>query len=202
MELFFDEESNAGCARCHTVAEKGGKVGPELTTVSGTRSPQYIVESVLTPSAVIASGFESILIITNDERYLTGIKKGEDELSVSMMLDSGEVLKVLKEEIKEVAPQETSVMPSGFAEDLTMTEFHDVLAFVLTLDGEQAIGGDADDEEDDEDGDEEGDDEEDAEADKEDEGSGDDSGDEQEDADDSDESDADTEKDVSEGEET
>ncbi|SVA56095.1 uncharacterized protein METZ01_LOCUS108949 [marine metagenome] len=204
MELFFDEESNAGCARCHTVAEKGGKVGPELTTVSGTRSPQYIVESVLTPSAVIASGFESILIITNDERYLTGIKKGEDELSVSMMLDSGEVLKVLKEEIKEVAPQETSVMPSGFAEDLTMTEFHDVLAFVLTLDGEQAIGGDAgDDEENDEDGDEEGDDEEDdAEADEEDEGSGDDSGEDQEDADDSDESDTDTEKDVSEGEET
>lgn len=204
MELFFDEESNAGCARCHTVAEKGGKVGPELTTVSGTRSPQYIVESVLTPSAVIASGFESILIITNDERYLTGIKKGEDEQSVSMMLDSGEVLKVSKEEIKEVAPQETSVMPSGFADDLTMTEFHDVLAFVLTLDGEQAIGGDAgDDEEDDEDGDEEGDDEEDdAEADEEDEGSGDDSGEDQEDADDSDESDTDTEKDVSEGEET
>ena len=121
-----------------------------------------------------------------------------------MMLDSGEVLKVSKEEIKEVAPQETSVMPSGFADDLTMTEFHDVLAFVLTLDGEQAIGGDAgDDEENDEDGDEEGDDEEDdAEADEEDEGSGDDSGEDQEDADDSDESDTDTEKVVSEGEET
>ncbi|MBC8258794.1 MAG: c-type cytochrome [SAR324 cluster bacterium] len=151
MELFFDEESNAGCSRCHTVAENGGKVGPELTTVSGTRSPQYIVESIIQPSEVIASGFESLLIVSKDGRYLTGIKKGEDEQSISLMLDTGEIQKVSKDEIEEVAPQETSVMPSGFADDLTMTEFHDVLAFVLTLDGEQPIGGSGDEDEEDDD---------------------------------------------------
>jgi len=150
LDLFFDENSNAGCSRCHMVGDQGGKVGPELTTVSGTRSPSYIVESIITPSAVIASGFESMLIITKDGRYLTGISKGEDEKTVSLMLDSGEMLQVPKSEIDETAPQDTSVMPSGFADDLTLTEFHDVLAFVLTLDGEQPIGGAEEEEEEDE----------------------------------------------------
>ncbi len=164
QELFFDEESNAGCARCHAVNEQGGSVGPELTTVAGTRSPQYIVESIISPSAVIASGFEPTLIITKDERYLTGIQKGEDEGSISLMLDSGELMEVDKNEVQEIAPQDTSIMPAGFADDLTMTEFHDVLAFVLTLDGEQTLEGgdeDEDDEEDEEDEDEDEEEEED-----------------------------------------
>ena len=136
-ELFFDEESNAGCARCHTANGKGGDVGPELTTVAGTRTAKFIVESVLQPSKVIASGYEPYLVETKDGRYLTGVLKEKNEQGVSLITAQGELLKIPMVEVREVVPQETSIMPESFPEELTVEQFHDVLAFVLTLTGEE-----------------------------------------------------------------
>lgn len=162
-DLFFDEESSAGCARCHTVDEQGGDVGPELTLVAGTRDPQYIVESILKPSAVIASGFESYLVETIDGELITGVLKEDNEAGVTLKLDTGEILAIPRDEIQEVAPQETSIMPEGFADDLSVTDFHDVLAYLLTLNGETPEEGEekvSDEEDEDE---EDGEDEEDME---------------------------------------
>ena len=141
QELFFDEESNAGCARCHTVEGKGGDVGPELTTVAGTRTAKFIVESILEPSAQIASGYEPYLVETTDGRLLTGILKEDTPQHVSLKTDTGELLTIPRAEVKEVVPQEISIMPGSFADDLNVQEFHDVLAFVMKLTGEKPEEG-------------------------------------------------------------
>jgi putative heme-binding domain-containing protein len=130
--LFFDTESNAGCAKCHTVKDKGEKIGPELTTVAGTRTPQFLVESIIKPSAVIASGFEPYLIITVDGEYITGVKKSEDEEWIELATQEGEIIEIHKDDIETIAPQTTSIMPS-FAKTLNMEEFHNILAFLLRL---------------------------------------------------------------------
>jgi mono/diheme cytochrome c family protein len=57
-KIFFDPDSKTPCAKCHTVKGKGGKVGPELTNVAGTRTAQFIIEAILEPSKEIASGYE------------------------------------------------------------------------------------------------------------------------------------------------
>jgi len=44
-----------------------------------------------------------------------------------------EIQKIAKAEIQQRAPQKTSLMPGNFKEILTVEEFHDLLAFVLTL---------------------------------------------------------------------
>ncbi len=130
--LFFDTESRAGCAKCHTVKEKGEKIGPELTTVAGTRTPQFLVESIVTPSAVIASGFEPYLIITTDGEYITGVKKSEDDEWFELANQEGELIEIHKDDIETIATQTTSIMPN-FAKTLNMEEFHNILAFLLTL---------------------------------------------------------------------
>ncbi|MEK7386764.1 MAG: Triheme cytochrome c, partial [candidate division NC10 bacterium] len=113
--------------------ERGGTVGPELTTVAGTRDPKFIIESILDPSKVIASGYEAVLIITKAEQYVTGIVKREDAATVEVADSQGSVQKVAKSDIKQRAPQTTSLMPGNLKEILTVEEFHDVLAFVLSL---------------------------------------------------------------------
>lgn len=132
-KLFFDADSNAACGKCHRVGERGGTVGPELTTVAGTREARFIMESILDPSKVIASGYEAVLIVTKGEQYITGIVKREDATAVEVADSQGGVQKIPKRDIKQRAPQTTSVMPGNFKEILTVEEFHDVLAFVLTL---------------------------------------------------------------------
>ena len=131
--LFFDVDSAAGCGKCHRVGDRGGDVGPELTTVAGTRDPRFIVESVLDPSKVIASGYETVLIITQKDQYVTGIVKTEDAASVEVADSQGKLQKVAKSDIKQRAPQTVSMMPGNFKEILTVEEFHDVLAYVLSL---------------------------------------------------------------------
>ena len=132
-KLFFDADSNAACGKCHAVKDRGGKVGPELTQVAGTRDPKFIIESILDPSKEIASGYEPVLIVTKDNRYITGIVKKEDATHVEVMDNQAEIQKIAKAEIQQRAPQKTSLMPGNFKEILTVEEFHDLLAFVLTL---------------------------------------------------------------------
>ena len=80
-ELFFNPDSPVGCGKCHATKEKGGNVGPELSHLAATRTPQFILESILEPSKEIASGFDSILIETKGGRIITGIVKKEDAVS-------------------------------------------------------------------------------------------------------------------------
>jgi putative heme-binding domain-containing protein len=131
--MFFDLEGKAACAKCHTVGEEGGKVGPALTNVSGTRDLPYIIESILLPSAVIVSGFEPYLVITIDDEYITGIKKEETDESITLLTDDGELLEIFNDEIEELVPQETSVMPANFRELLTVDELHHLIAYLQTL---------------------------------------------------------------------
>ncbi len=131
--LFFDPEGPAGCATCHKVKEKGGKVGPDLTTIAGAQPLEYIVESILKPSAVIVTGFEATLLITKDGRYITGIVKEEDSNAIKLADTQGQIQEVRKGGLQERSPQKTSIMPGNYSEILTVKEFSDLLAFLETL---------------------------------------------------------------------
>jgi len=48
----------AGCTGCHKITGEGGAIGPELTHVGARLSANLIRESILTPDAKIAKGFE------------------------------------------------------------------------------------------------------------------------------------------------
>ncbi|MFQ6672720.1 MAG: c-type cytochrome [Candidatus Tectimicrobiota bacterium] len=132
-ELFFDPESPVGCAKCHTIGDRGGKVGPELTKVAAVQTPQYILESVLEPSKVVPKEFKPILIITKKGQYLGGIVKSEDEKIIRLADSQGKLQEVAKAEIAERVPQDTSLMPGNFAEILTVQDLHNLLAYLTTL---------------------------------------------------------------------
>jgi len=132
-EIFFDPNSKTPCAKCHTVGDKGGKVGPELTNVAGTRDLPYIIQSVLEPSAVIVSGYEPFLIVTKDGEFITGVKKDEDDKSITLADTEGQRQKISKDKIEKIVQQKKSIMPDNFRDLLTVEEFHDLLAFLQTL---------------------------------------------------------------------
>lgn len=130
--LFFDVQGEVACAKCHTVKDKGGKVGPELTTVAATRSPQYIIESILKPSAVIASGYEPVKVKTQKGKIITGVLKEEKETGVTIMDSEGNLTQIEKDDIKKLSPMDTSIMPP-FGNIIKMEDFHNLLAYLLTL---------------------------------------------------------------------
>ena len=65
------------------------------------------------------------------------------------------IIKIPAADIREVVPQDVSIMPSSFPDDLTVQEFHDVLSYVTSLTGEEPTEEEeSDDDEEDEESDE------------------------------------------------
>lgn len=135
-KVFFDETRDVTCSKCHIVNGKGSKVGPELTGIGAVQTPQYLIESVLKPSAVIVKGFETMYLITTDGMAYNGIIKSQSEEEVVMLVDEeGEIAEYVfyPDEIAQMQKQDISMMPGNFSEMLTTKEFYGVISFLLSL---------------------------------------------------------------------
>jgi putative heme-binding domain-containing protein len=131
--LFFDDKGSAACGKCHRVGNAGGAVGPELTGIAGTRDLAFIMESILSPAKVIASGYETVLVETRRGQILTGIPRGEDPDQLVLVDAQGRPQRIRKADIARRAPQTTSLMPENFRDVLTVGELSDLLAYLATL---------------------------------------------------------------------
>ncbi len=142
--LFFSEDT--GCGKCHTVRGKGSygkgsEVGADLTYIARTRSPQFIMESILNPRAYIAPEFETVAIVTKDGKDINGRKRklmnreGKEDPEAFQVLDSSGKLwtTYFTKDLKEIRTPQTSVMPENFAQILTVQQLHDLFAYLLTL---------------------------------------------------------------------
>lgn len=128
--LFYDLEGVAACASCHTVGDQGGKVGPNLTDVAGTRTLPYIIESIVSPSAEIASGFEPVAFRATDGKIYTGVIREEPETAITFVTKEGEEITFEKADIQVRDENPPSLMPDNFPDLLTVREIHDLLAFL------------------------------------------------------------------------
>ncbi|MFQ5776572.1 MAG: c-type cytochrome [Terriglobia bacterium] len=57
------EKFQAQCIKCHQVGKTGTEIGPELTKIGATQSADYILESILKPSAVIVRGYKETIVV-------------------------------------------------------------------------------------------------------------------------------------------
>src|SRR5712691_8818931 len=64
--IFADQEKTA-CSRCHTVDGTANKAGPDLFAAGDKFGRREIIESILTPSASIAVGYNSTTVETRAE---------------------------------------------------------------------------------------------------------------------------------------
>jgi type VI secretion system protein ImpJ len=72
--LFMDE-ARLGCVRCHSYDGKAGKAAPDLFAVGDKFGRREIIDSLLTPSAVIAEGYSTTILETKAGEEISGIVK-------------------------------------------------------------------------------------------------------------------------------
>jgi putative heme-binding domain-containing protein len=129
-KIFFESEK-VQCAKCHKIGGKGADVGPDLSKIAATKDKQYLLESMIVPSAQIAKGFEVTLAKLNDGRVVMGIVKSEDDKTVNLMAADGKLVPVAKDQIKSRNVQKVSAMPP-IGEVLTKQEIRNVIEFLST----------------------------------------------------------------------
>jgi putative membrane-bound dehydrogenase-like protein len=56
----FHNHAIASCIRCHKLNGKGGDIGPVLDGIASKKTRDYLLESLVKPSATLAEGFEKL----------------------------------------------------------------------------------------------------------------------------------------------
>jgi cytochrome c oxidase cbb3-type subunit 3 len=129
-------QGKGGCAACHAVGETGGGIGPPLTRIGRERSVDYLREKLLTPSASITPGYETIIVTLRDGRVIRGVDKGFDDFSAQLLDMNKQFHSFRKEEVASMKREEISLMPANYSQKLAAAEQTDLLAYLVSLKGE------------------------------------------------------------------
>jgi quinoprotein glucose dehydrogenase len=120
------------CARCHRYNEEaGGEAGPNLAGIGARESREYILQSIIKPSAKIATGYEIVTVNKKNGESLVGTLVQRDEKTVRLKT-SDSTIDLPAADIKgiESAP---SAMPEIAALVLTKSEIRDLVEAVASL---------------------------------------------------------------------
>ncbi len=118
------------CLKCHRLGSQGERIGPELTGLGGRFSRMHIIESVLEPSRAIGPGFQTVSLLLDDGRTLTGLILTEQDDVLTLADNQGVKHKVAKSAIERRQASPLSNMPDGLEKRLTADEFVDLVAFL------------------------------------------------------------------------
>jgi putative heme-binding domain-containing protein len=140
-ELFYGD---ANCSLCHMVEGRGGRLGPELTFVGGSRTREAIIDSVRNPSRRLAWGltestkefpqeYETVTLVTANGKEIKGVTLNEDSFSVQLM-DSDEKIHLLeKDKLLSFRKSRESLMPKYNADVLNDKDLEDIVAYLASL---------------------------------------------------------------------
>jgi putative heme-binding domain-containing protein len=129
----FYHANGAGCFKCHTVNGRGGKIGPDLSTVGRALSREKLLDSILEPSKEIAPQFVTWSFETTAGKVHTGMLVFENEGKTTVGDAEGKLTELKTLDIANRVPQKTSVMPEKLPERMSLQEFRDLLAYLEGL---------------------------------------------------------------------
>jgi putative heme-binding domain-containing protein len=124
--------ADLGCIKCHAINKAGGHIGPDLGPLGSSSPIDYVITSILDPSASIKEEYLTKVISTTSGQIFTGIvvRRGKNE--VVLKDATGKLVHIPTADIEEEAKGK-SLMPEGITRILTHAELLDLIRFVSEL---------------------------------------------------------------------
>jgi cytochrome c oxidase cbb3-type subunit III len=140
-KLFYGD---ANCSMCHMVNGKGGRTGPDLTSIGISRTVESLMESVRNPSRRLAWGlteptkefaqrYETVTVVTPDGKEIKGIALNEDSFSLQMMDTAEHILLFDKDKLRSINKDGKSLMPVYQPTMLSEQDLNDIIAYLLDV---------------------------------------------------------------------
>jgi cytochrome c oxidase cbb3-type subunit 3 len=140
-DLFYGD---ANCSLCHMIEGKGGRLGPELTAVGGSRTHAAIIDSVRDPSRRLAWGlteatkefpqeYESVSVITADGKQIKGVTLNEDSFTVQILDTSEQIHLLEKGKLRSFQKSRQSTMPKYGTDILSDKDLADIVTYLTSV---------------------------------------------------------------------
>src|SRR5712691_8439980 len=101
-----------GCVNCHSIQNRGGSVGPDLSEIGIRRTPESLRLAIVDPDAEIYNEYFTVIAVTKLGQRIEGIALNEDDISIQLRDARGNLRSFLKENLKELRREQRSLMPS------------------------------------------------------------------------------------------
>ena len=127
--VFYSVRS--GCASCHTIDNRGGKLGPDLSNAGQSGNRQQLIHSILRPSDQFPPQFQAWVVETTDGEEHQGLQldhKANGAIELFTLLGITERFEGSQIARYFAAPR--SLMPNGLEAGLSTSEMRDLIAFL------------------------------------------------------------------------
>ncbi len=117
------------CSVCHRLFDEGEKIGPELTQ-SERGNLDFLLTSLVDPSALIRKEYQARTIATTDGRVLNGLVLDENDRTITLVDSKGQKTVVPVAEIEASKPSDVSLMPEGLLDPLREEQIRDLFKYL------------------------------------------------------------------------
>jgi putative heme-binding domain-containing protein len=129
--VFFDQR--VGCAKCHSIHGRGGRIGPNLSHIAAAKTREQIQSSILNPAKEKSPDYQGYIVRMNDGRVYRGTQfhfRGE---SAELLLDTGQQVRFALRDTDEYRALDESLMPERLEETMSVSELRDLIDYLATL---------------------------------------------------------------------
>ena len=117
------------CAKCHRLNGFGAKVGPDLGEVRN-RPPQTLLEDILIPSKMIASGYESYVVEMVRGGTIDGVIGPQTPTTITLRQEEGKEQLIRRSDIKSFYMANLSGMPADLEKQISVEQMADLLKYL------------------------------------------------------------------------
>ena len=121
-----------GCVACHSLEADGPALGPFMGQVGSIMTPDQIATAILRPSDSISQGFQSIMLTMKDGTVRTGFASETTAEKIFLRDPSGAVTTIATADVKEEKHLNTSMMPEGLANSLSLDDSAALVHFLAS----------------------------------------------------------------------
>lgn len=136
-QTLFLTHAAAQCAKCHKVGGTGAEAGPDLQGIATRSHADYLLESLVNPSATVVPGYGVTLVTLKNGDSIGGTLIAESADTITLKMPDPEnstqmiEQKIPLADIAERQPPISAMPPAGLL--MTKSELRDIIAYLKSL---------------------------------------------------------------------